>query len=124
LFGFKNFVFLSAGIVDVESFAGQKTLEKMREDVNQNLHYFVEYCQQYGIAADSYAAFGTDTVEELMKLADLVSKKYPHCVFFSSRMIFDNDNWITRLLHNEISLTLQRQLHLQGRELVVLPMKI
>ncbi len=121
---FKNYIFLSAGIVDVESFAGQNSLEKMRREVNENLQYFVDYCHQYGIAAEAYVAFGTDTVEELTKLAIEISKKYSNCIFFSSKLIFEHDNFITRFLHNETPLTLQRNLHLEGKELVILPMKI
>lgn len=121
---FKNFIFLSAGIVDVESFTGGTTLEKMQQEVNETLQYFVDYCQQFGIAAESYAAFGTDTVEKLTELASRVGEKYPNCIFFSSKLIFEHDNWITRMLHNETPTTLQRYLHLQGKELVILPMKI
>lgn len=121
---FKNFVFISAGVVDVESFAGQEELEKMRDQVNDNLRYFVDYCHQYGIAAEGFAAFGTDTVEELTKLAVTVGNKYSNCIFFSSKLIFESDNFITRFLHNETPLTVQRNLHLEGKELVILPMKI
>lgn len=121
---FKNFIFISIGIVDVESYAGNMELEKMRKEVDESLHYFVDYCHQYGIAAEGYGAFGTDTVEELTMLAVKVSKKYANCVFFSSKLIFDNDNFITRFLHNETALTVQRNLHLRGKELVILPMKV
>lgn len=121
---FKNFIFLSVGIVDVESFTGASALEHMREEVNQTLQYFVDYCQQYGIAAESYITFGTNTVEKLAELAEIVGEKYPNCIFFSSKLIFEHDNWITRFLHNETPVTLQRQLHLQGKELVIIPMKI
>lgn len=121
---FKNFVFISAGIVDVESFAGQNSLQEMRHDVNENLQYFVDYCHQYGFAAEGYASFGTDTVEELTKLAVRVSNTYSNCIFFSSKLIFEHDNFIIRLLHNETALTVQRNLHLLGKELVILPMKV
>jgi len=121
---FKNFIFVSAGIVDVESFTGDSALEKMRKEVDETLEYFVDYSQQYGLAAESYAAFGTDTVENLTQLAEKVGEKYPNCIFFSSKLIFEHDNWITRILHNETPTTLQRQLHLQGKELMILPMKI
>ena len=121
---FKNFVFISAGIVDVESFAGQNELKNMQDKVNENLQYFVDYCHQYGLAAEAYAAFGTDTVDELAVISEKVSQKYVNCIFFSSKLIFEHDNWVTRLLHNETPLTLQRNLHLQGKELVILPMKI
>jgi amino acid transporter len=121
---FKNYIFISAGIVDVESFAGQNSLEDMRRKVNENLQYFVDYCHQYGIASEAYASFGTDTVEELTELAIKVSKKYSNCIFFSSKLIFEHDNFITRFLHNETPLTVQRNLHLEGKELVILPMKV
>lgn len=121
---FKNFIFLSAGIVDVGSFTGQAALEKMRHEVNDMLQYFVDYCHQYGIPAQAMAAYGTDTVEELSKLAEDVGKKFPNCIFFASKLIFESDNWITRFLHNETAIALQRQLHLQGKELVILPMRI
>lgn len=121
---FKNFVFVSAGVVDVSSFAGQTELKKLRTEVNEKLQYFVDYCHQYGMAAESYAAFGTDTVHELAILAEQISKKYLNCIFFASKIIFEHDNFLTRLLHNETALTMQRNLHLQGKELVILPMKI
>ncbi|EKD73519.1 MAG: hypothetical protein ACD_45C00292G0004 [uncultured bacterium] len=121
---FKNFIFVSVGVVDVESFSASTSLEKMQREVNETLDYFVNYCQQYGIAAESYAAFGTDTVEKLTDLAEKIGEKYSNCIFFSSKLIFEHDNWITRILHNETPTTLQRFLHLQGKELMILPMKI
>lgn len=121
---FKNFIFLSVGSVDVESFTGQAALEDMRHHVMTKLQYFVDYCSQYSIPSECYAAFGTDTVEKLLALAEKADAKYPNCIFFASKLIFEHDNWITRFLHNETPNTLQRYLHLQGKELVILPMKI
>ncbi len=121
---FKNFIFISVGIVDVESYTASIALDKMKAHVNEVLQYFVDYCQQYGIAAESYCSFGTDTVEQLIELAEKVSEKYPNSIFFSSKLIFEHDSWITRILHNETPNTMQRYLHLQGKELVILPMKI
>jgi len=121
---FKNLVFIGAGTVDVQSFSGHNALEKMRHEVNTTLDYFVKYCRQYGIPAEAYSGFGTDTVEELNSLAEKVGENYPNCIFFSSKLVFKHDNWITRFLHNETPNTLQRQLHLQGKELVIIPMRI
>lgn len=121
---FKNLIFLSAGIVDVQSFSGRDELEKMKAEVNETLDYFVKYCRQYGMSAEAYSSFGTDTVEELDKLAEETIKKYPNCIFFSSKLVFKHDNWITRFLHNETPNTLQRLLHMEGKELVIIPMRI
>jgi amino acid transporter len=121
---FKNFIFVSAGIVDVSSFSGQAALEQMQREVNENLQYFVRYCHQYGIASQAYAAYGTDNVEELSQLAQEISDKFTNSIFFASKLIFENENWFKRFLHNETSITLQRYLHLQGKELVILPVRI
>lgn len=121
---FKNFIFLSAGAVDVESFAADTELQFMQQEVNEILDYFVKFCYQNGLPAESYAAYGTDAVEELKKLTDIVDLKYPNAIYFASQLVFSNDNIITRFLHNQTPLILQHYLHFRGRELMILPMRI
>lgn len=121
---FKNFVFLSAGTVDAESFGAQQELENMQAEVNNQLDYFVRFCWQNGLPAEAYAGFGTDTIGELKNLTDLVSAKYPNSIFFASQLIFAHDNLATRFLHNQTPLLLQHHLHFMGKELMIMPMKI
>lgn len=121
---FKNFVFLSAGTVDVESFKGQHELELMQQQVDQQLAYFVKYCSQLGLPAEGYSAFGTDTIEELKILSDKVGERYPNGIFFSSQIIFSHENLLTRMLHSQTPLILQHHIHFHGRELMILPMRI
>ncbi|MGB6977070.1 MAG: amino acid permease [Gammaproteobacteria bacterium] len=121
---FKNFIFLSVGQVDIESFRGKETLEAMQHEIQSTLDYFVSYCHQQGFAAESYARYGTDTVSKLVQMAKQVNERYPNCIFFGSKLIFENDNWITRLLHNETPLVLQRRLHSLGKQFVILPMRL
>jgi amino acid transporter len=121
---FKNFIFVSVGIVDIKSFSGTKALEEMRAKVESTLNYFVKYCQLHGIAAKSYADYGTDPVAKLMKLITQINTEFPDTIFFASKLIFENENWITRILHNETPLALQRGLHTMGKQLIILPMKI
>lgn len=121
---FKNFIFLSVGEVDASSYRGEHDLERMEHKVNGMMEYFVQYCHQYQIPAESYTAFGTDSVKELEHLADEIAAKYPHSIFFTSRLIFKNDNAITWILHNQTPLLLQHYLHFRGKELMILPMKL
>lgn len=121
---FKNFIFLNVGIVDVESFSAKKQLTAMQQSSNKMLDYFVSYCQQQGLAAKGMAAYGTDPAEKLTILSKKVMKEFPNSIFFASKLIFKNDSWITRFLHNETAVTLQRRLNLLGAQLVILPMKI
>ena len=121
---FKNFIFLNVGIVDVESFSAKKELTAMQESSNKMLDYFVTYCQQQGLAAKGVAVYGTDPAEKLTILSKKIMKEFPNAIFFASKLIFKKDSWITRFLHNETAITLQRRLNLLGAQLVILPMKI
>jgi hypothetical protein len=121
---FKNFIFLSAGEVDSHSFRGGRELEAMQKRVNRTLDYFVRYCRQYQIPAESYAVFGTDIIKELEHLADEVGGKYPNGIFFSSQLVFTHENLFTRFLHSQTPLILQHHLHFMGRELMILPMRL
>lgn len=121
---FKNFVFLSGGIVDVESFSGQAELEKMQKSVQQKLDYLVKFCYQQQIPAEGKATYGTDLANLLKELADETSLKYPHGIFFATQLVFQKETILTRWLHNHTPLILQHHLHFQGKELMIMPMKI
>jgi len=121
---FKNFVFVCARTVDSASYGGVESMEALRTDASVSLNYFVNFCHSYGLAAKSYLAFGTDPVEELGKLCESVREQYPRAIFFTSKLISDDENFFTRVLHNQAANTLQRLLHLGGMQMVILPMKI
>jgi hypothetical protein len=53
-----------------------------------------------------------------------VHEDFPNCIFFASKLIFEQENWLIRLLHNQAALALQRRLHLHGLQMVILPMKV
>lgn len=121
---FRNCVFLSAGEVDAHSFGGSGAMRTLQYEIENSLRYYVNFCHKHGLAAKSYYAFGTDPVAELVKLTDQVMQEFPNAVCFASKLIFTHDNFMTRWLHNQTSLALQRRLHLQGVQMVILPMKV
>jgi len=57
-------------------------------------------------------------------LVEQVHEDFPNCIFFASKLIFEQENWLIRLLHNQAALALQRRLHLHGLQMVILPMKV
>lgn len=126
LFGehFKNYIFLSAGEVDAQSYNGPGALRTLQYEIQNSLRYYVNFCHAHGLAATSEAAFGTDPVAELTRLAEEAAAAYPNSVCFSSKLIFARDNFFTRWLHNQTALALQQRLHLQGIQVVILPMKV
>jgi len=121
---FKNFLFVNARTVDSHAYGGEGALEQMRAEAAETLEFFVDFCQSHGMAASSYLGFGTDAVEEVTRMCEEISREFPHSIFFTSKLIFASDNWFTRLLHNQAALAAQRRLHLEGLQMVILPMKV
>jgi amino acid transporter len=121
---FKNFVFMNVRTVDAQSYGGDDNMQRLRLQAEQALAYFVNYCNHQGLAAKSYLAFGTDPIEELTKLAEVIHVDFPDCIFFTSKLILKHDNWYIRQLHSEAALTMLRQLHLRDMPMVVLPMRL
>ncbi|MGZ5201383.1 MAG: APC family permease [Telluria sp.] len=121
---FKNFLFVNARTVDAHVYGGEGAMEKMREDAADTLEFFVDFCHSHGMASASYIGFGTDAVEEITRMCERISKEFPNSIYFTSKLVFENDNWFARLLHNQAALAVQRRLHLEGLQMVILPMKV
>src|SRR5712692_7050678 len=121
---FRNFVFINARTVDSQSYGGEESLRLLRQEATVSLNYFVNFCNSYGLAAKSYLAFGTDPIEDITRLCGQVNRDFPNTIFFTSKLIFEKDNWFTRLLHNQAPLVLQNRLHMQGMQMIILPMRL
>ncbi|MEI2771234.1 MAG: APC family permease [Candidatus Competibacter sp.] len=121
---FKNFIFLSVGEVDAESYGGKGALRSLQYQIENSLRYYVNYCHSQGMAATSRAAYGTDVETELEKLVVEVVSEYPNAVCLSSKLIFDNESWLISWLHNHTAIAMQRRLHLREIQMIVIPIKI
>jgi len=121
---FKNFIFMNVRTVDAQSYRGSENFERVRQEAEAALQYFTNYCHNNNLAAKSYLAFGTDPIEELTKLAEVIHKEFSDSIFFTSKLILKYDNWYIRQLHSEAALTMLRQLHLRDIAMVVLPMRL
>jgi len=121
---FRNFLFVSAKAVDAQSYGGVEQIDELKAALERALAFYVNYCHANGLAAAARYSLGTDRVEELVRLAEEAQREYSNCVFFTSKLVFRNENWVTRLLHNQTALALQRKLHLNGMQMVILPMQL
>ncbi len=121
---FRNFIFVNARTVDSHAYGGGGAVEQMREEANATLKYFVDFCHSHGMASSAYLGFGTDVVDKVTRLCEGISTEYPNAIFFTSKLIFEQDNWFIRLLHNQAALAIQRRLHFNGLQMVILPMKV
>ncbi|MBN2689062.1 MAG: APC family permease [Gammaproteobacteria bacterium] len=121
---FKNFVFISAGVVDVYSYESETALQKMQSQVETRLQYFLNYAKHLEVPARAVSVFGADPVTELVTAAEELSKEFNELVFFSARLILKEENWLSRMLHNSTPNALQSLLHLRGLQMMILPVKV
>jgi hypothetical protein len=121
---FRNFVFVSVGIVDSESYGSEQSLRTLQYETRATLDALVNYAQVQGKASVWYDAYGNDRLVELEKLALDVRGHYPQSVFFASRLVFEQEQWWNRWLHSQTPLAMQRILNEKGVELVILPVTL
>ncbi|HEX7646123.1 MAG TPA: APC family permease [Noviherbaspirillum sp.] len=121
---FKNFVFVNVRTVDAHAYGGEGEVEKIRKEAQATLNYFVDFCHSYGLASSGFLGFGTDAVSKLTEMCEEISKEYPNAIFFTSNLVFTQDNWFTRMLHNQAALAIQRRLHFKALQMIILPMKV
>lgn len=122
---FTNFIFLTSGEIDSESLANDDIFKKhYRKDLHNIIEHYRLFCTENKLPSDGLFSYGVDETAELIKLTEYVGQDYPDSVFFASKLVFVDENWWSRLLHNNTVNLLQRELHLQGKQMVILPMKV
>lgn len=121
---YKNFVFLGIGEINIKALGHEAALKNIYQTVHKNLNYFVHYCHSNNLAAVSYQEYATDPIAGMINLAKEIKQKFPNGLFFSTELIFESTNWLTRLLYNDSALIIQRNLHQNGLEMVLLPVNL
>ena len=78
----------------------------------------------HGYYAESFCSFGIDPVEEVVKIAPEILERFSQAVFFGGKLVFAEDTFASRLLHNNVIMEIQRQFYRQGIPVVVLPIRV
>jgi len=120
---FRNFVFISAGVVDTSRFKGVAEIENLKEDLGKQLENYVEFVKGHGYYAEARHQVGTDVLEIIHHLAGQVAGDFPNCAFFAGKLVFEEDNFVTRLLHNQTAFLAQKRLVFSGHPMIVLPVR-
>ena len=121
---FKNFVFVSVGVIDSASFVNVEAVEEVRDRTAADLRRYVGLAAGLGLAADSRMAVGTEAVATAANLCGQIAREFPRCLFFAGKLIFQRERWYQRVLHNETAYQLQRRLQFAGLNAMVLPVRI
>jgi len=121
---FRNFVFVQVGVVDAGNFKGSTEIENLKQHVEMDGQRYVNYMRRSGYYAEARTELGTDIVTTAEEIAVSLLHKYPQAVIFGGQLVFSNESWVNRLLHNYVVFALQRRLYRQGFPFLILPIRV
>jgi hypothetical protein len=121
---FKNFVFASVAVVDSGNFKGEGAVAELEEETRASLERYVEWCRAHGLRSAWRMSTGTEAVGTLESLCREVAAEFPRAVFFGGKLVFKEERWYHRILHNETGYALQRRLQFAGLPTIILPIRV
>ncbi|MBI4491142.1 MAG: APC family permease [Deltaproteobacteria bacterium] len=121
---FKNVLFVSVGVIDSGQFKGQREIENLRRAKEEDLKSFVDFANCLGWYSEHRYSLGIDLIAELEKLCKSVAQDFPRSVFFAGKLVFEKENLLTRILHNQTPFTLEQRFQFEGLEMMVLPVRL
>jgi amino acid transporter len=121
---YRNLVFLSVGVLDSAALRDTEPVRHVQEQVDDSLVKYRELAKHVGVPSIVRSAIGTDIAAEAEKLCLDVAPEFPNVVFFAGKLVLPRYRWYHRLLHNDLALTLQKRLELQGFVFVVVPSRL
>jgi amino acid transporter len=121
---FKGVVFCSVAVIDSGVFKGIDEVHELEHRTAQALDKYVEYAAWLELPAERMFSTGIEVAVEAEKIAMDVIRKYPKALFVAGQLIFEEDTFVTRLLHNETAFMIQRRLQHSGLPMVVLPVRL
>lgn len=121
---FKNFVFISIGVVDWQNFKGAEEVKNLEVHINDELKKYVRMANDFGFYAESIQSVDIDTLDVVEKRCEEIQRKYNKAVFFVGKLVFEEENLFTRFLHNQTAFSIQRILQFKGIPSIVLPIRV
>ena len=121
---YKNVVFLSVGVVDSGHFKGRGEVDALRRSTEEGLQRYADFARRLGFAADYRFRMGTDVVLEAELLCHEVQKEFPKGVFFLGKLVFAQEKFYYRFLHNDTAFAVQRRLQFSGLPTIILPIRM
>jgi amino acid transporter len=121
---YQNYLFVSVGVIDSSHFKGASEIEALRKQTVEELQKYVEFAHRLGFRAEMRYAIGREAVEEVVKLCEEIRAEFPRAIFYLGQLVFENDRFYYRLLHNETAFAIQRRLQFAGLQAIVLPIRV
>lgn len=121
---YKNFVFISVGVIDSGVFKGEEAMHELEIETEKMLQKYVVLMKGLGAESSFRFGAGTEIVEEGFQLCKEIAEEFPNTTYFTGKVIFESEQWFDRILHNETAFSLQKRLQIAGLTMVILPAKV
>jgi hypothetical protein len=121
---FKNFVFVSVGLVDSGQFKGVADVQALEDKVRENLEKYVNLATRMGYYSEYRLTLGTELIEQLEHICLDLVKEFRRPVVFAGQLVFQRENLFTRSLHHETAYSIQRRLQFRGVQVIILPIRV
>ncbi len=121
---YKNYLFLQVGVIDSSHFKGAGEIEELKKQTIEDLQKYVAFAHRLGFRAEDRYAVGTEAVEQVVALCEKVRQEFPRSIFYLGQLVFENDRFYYRILHNETAFAIQRRLQFAGLQAIVLPIRV
>ena len=113
-----------AALLQIDRSPGSSAVAALEEETRESLERYVAWCHGHGLKADYRMSVGTEAVGAIEELCRSVATEFPRAVFFFGKLIFQEERWYHKLLHNETGYALQRRLQFFGIPTIVLPIRV
>jgi amino acid transporter len=121
---FKNYIFVEIGVVDAGNFKGISEISHLESTVARETQRYADYMNSHGLHAESVHEIGTDIVDTARALGERLAEQFPNIMFFGGQLVFEDENYFTRILHNFAVFGLQRSFFKHGLPFFVLPVRV
>jgi len=121
---YRNYLFVQIGVIDSAAFKGVSEIEELKKQTIADLEKYVAFARRLGFRADYRLAIGTEAVEQVVKLSEEIRKEFPRSIFYLGQLVFENDRFYYRILHNDTAFAIQRRLQFAGLQAIVLPIRV
>jgi hypothetical protein len=121
---YRNYLFVQIGVIDSAAFKGASEIEELKKQTIADLEKYVAFARRLGFRAEYRLAIGTEAVEQVVKLSEEIHKEFPRSIFYLGQLVFENDRFYYRILHNDTAFAIQRRLQFAGLQAIVLPIRV
>jgi len=121
---FKNFAVVQVGVVDAGVFKGAAEIDRLQGHIKTELSRYVSFLKKNGYYAEGFSSVGVDVVDEIEKLGPKIIERFPQAIFFGGQIVFPEDSFLTRWLHNYVVFAVQRRFYYKGIPFVILPIRV